>query len=552
MSPERWKKVEAIFNAALAFNSVERDEFVRRACDGDQALLEQIVSMLANDENSEPFFAQGVFGLIESPEGNGSVSDENINRRIGVYKLVEQLGRGGMGAVYLAERADQEFRQQAAIKLINRGMNSDLVLQRFRHERQILADLNHPHIARLLDGGTTPDGLPYFVMEYIKGQSILEYCNEQKLSIKERLSLFLQVCSAVRFAHQKTIIHRDIKPSNILVTTDGIAKLLDFGIAKILDGKNSSDTLEITAPTQRLLTPAYASPEHLQGLTVNQVSDIYSLGILLYELLSDHHPYRSQIQLSGQIEEIMKDKNPEKPSEIIFAASRNSLEQEGKGKLTSEIIGANCSTTAAQLHEELKGNLDAIVLKAVNKNPGLRHQSVDQLIEEIEQHLEGKSLLPDSIQFPDSAANDMAQSTILPAVSNPIQKTNKTLTSKKQISARQKGIRQAVFLMMIGVIGTLLIAFLSLEFKLKPTWMLIFAVLTILGSIMRITYALVFEENSQNILNNQVENSSFQADEKEISLLNNHFIPSGYWMEDSTFSVQDDDKASIQKKTEKT
>jgi serine/threonine protein kinase len=550
MSPEQWKKVEAIFNAALAFNSAERDEFVRRACDGDQVLLEQVFSMLANDENSESFFAPGVFSLLESTDGNSSVPDENINRKIGVYKLVTQLGRGGMGAVYLAERTDKEFRQQVAIKLIKRGMDTDLVLKRFRHERQILADLNHSHIARLLDGGTTSDGLPYFVMEYIKGQSILEYCNEQKLSIKERLNLFLQVCSAVGFAHQKAIIHRDIKPSNILVTTDGNAKLLDFGIAKILDGKNNSDTLEMTAPTQRLLTPEYASPEHLQGFPVSHVSDIYSLGVLLYELLSGHHPYRSQMQLSGQIEEIIKDKNPERPSEIIFAASRNSLGREGKGKLTSEIISANRGITAAQLHEELKGNLDAVVLKAINKNPVLRHQSVVELIKEIEQHLEGENLPSNSIQPLHSAANKTVQSPISLDENYPFQKTTQALINKKQISKRQKGIRQAVFLMMIGVIGTLLIAFLSLEFKLKPTWMLIFAVLTILGSIMRFTYALVFEETSQVILNNRVENSTFQADEKEIPQINNQFIPPGYWMEDSTYSVRDD-KAPVRKNTEK-
>lgn len=552
MSPERWKKVEAIFNAALAFDPGEREGFVRRACGDDRELIEQVVLMLSNDENSESLFEPGVFGLLEPSTRVAPVADENINRLIGVYRLIKPLGRGGMGAVYLAERADGEFRQKVAVKLIKRGMDTDLVLRRFRHERQILADLNHPNIARLLDGGTTSEGLPYFVMEYIDGQSILKYCDERKLSIKERLRLFLQICSAVKFAHQKTIIHRDIKPNNILVTTDGVAKLLDFGIAKILEAERASDTLGNPTSTIRMLTPDYASPEHAQGLPVTQVSDIYSLGILLYVLLTDQHPYRSKNRRSSEIEEITNENNAEKPSEKILAIKHNSFENKKKNKSSSETISANRGISINQLHEELKGNLDAIVLKAINKNPRFRHQSADQLIKDIEQHLEGKSLSLDLV----SSTSPIENQSLEPAASSnndiPDQKTKPVLAPKKQISSRQKGIRQSVILMMLGIIGTPLIAFLSLELRLKPTWTLIFAVLTILGGIMRLGYTLIFEKSStQNILDSGIENSVLQTSEKKTPLLNNQLPPLGYWMEDLTSLVQEDDSLQAQKINDK-
>jgi eukaryotic-like serine/threonine-protein kinase len=547
MSPERWKKVEAIFNAALAFDSGEREDFVRRACGDDQELFNQVVSMLSNDESSESLFEQGVLGLLEPSTCVVPVRDENINRRIGVYRLIQELGRGGMGAVYLAERADGEFHQQVAVKLIKRGMDTDLVLRRFRHERQILANLNHSNIARLLDGGTTLEGLPYFVMEYIDGQSILKYCNEHKLSIKERLRLFLQICSAVKFAHQKTIIHRDIKPNNILVTKDGIAKLLDFGIAKILEADSSSNTLENPNSTIRMLTPDYASPEHAQGLPVTPVSDIYSLGVLLYVLLTDQHPYRSQSRQLSETEEVKNEKNAEKPSEIIFALRLDTLESKIKAKVSTETLATNRNTTVSQLHEELKGNLDSIVLKAINKNPNGRHQSVEQLIKEIEQHLEGKSLLLDSINL-SPGLNQNTESANLSIKPKTDQNMETAWVVKKQISPRQKGIKQGVILMIAGIIGTPLIAFLSLELKLKPTWTLIFAVLTILGGIMRLGYALIFEESSApSLLMDENPNLLLNRDEKERSLSTNHFISPAYWMEDSIDSIRSDEKEQDQK-----
>jgi serine/threonine protein kinase len=552
MSPESWKKVEAIFNAALAFDNTEQEDFVRRACNHDPELIEQVTLMLANYDASESFFETGVLNLFELQTQKVEEIDENINRQIGVYHLVRQLGSGGMGAVYLAERADQEFRQRVAIKLIKRGMDSDQVLKRFRHERQILADLNHPHIARLLDGGTTTDGLPYFVMEYIDGQSILEYCKRNRLSVKERLQLFLQVCSAVRLAHEKTIVHRDIKPSNILVTTDGTAKLLDFGIAKILDGDRGSEEFDNTSPTLRLLTPEYASPEHAQGLAVTQASDIYSLGILLYELLTDYHPYRSQIPLSCEIEEVKKGEEPAHPSKIILALKHGSLKNKGKDELTAEIVSANRSTTIDGLHNELKGSLDRIVLKAINKNPNLRHQSADQLIREIEEHLDGKSFSSDLISLPLSNLSENPQSAVSLSGNNEERKNKEDLDNRNQLSPRQKGVRQSVILLMAGLIGTPLITFLSLEFRLKPTWMLIFAVLTIFGGMMRLGYTLIFEKSVAQINQfNDIEDLPLEIGNKETPQLNNSFIPPGHWMGDSTYSVLEKDSTKFKRKTDK-
>ena len=209
-------------------------------------------------------------------------------RRIGPYRVVREIGRGGMGAVYLAARADEQFEQRVAIKLIKRGMDTDDIIRRFRNERQILANLRHPHIATLLDGGITEEGLPYFAMDYVEGAPIDQYCDQHKLSIRNRLNLFRMICSAVQFAHQNLIVHRDIKPGNIIVTPEGVPVLLDFGIAKLLDAEHSQETM----PGQRPMTPECASPEQVRGEPITTASDIYSLGILLYKLLTGHQPYR--------------------------------------------------------------------------------------------------------------------------------------------------------------------------------------------------------------------------------------------------------------------
>ena len=289
MTPERWQRINEMFQAALALDGGERSAFLFAQSAGDDNLRRKVAALLASHEKAEGFIQGSVFGagaqlLVEDE------AEAMIGQHIGLYKINREIGRGGMGTVYLATRDDDQFEQQVAIKVVNRGMDTDLVLARFLNERQILAGFAHPNIACLFDGGSTRTGLPYFIMEYIEGQAIDDYCDSQRLSTAARLELFRIVCSAVQYAHQHLVIHRDIKPSNILVTAAGVPKLLDIGIAKLLHSEaNQRDAS--TAIVQRLMTPEYASPEQIRGEEVTTVSDVYSLGVLLYELLSGHSPY---------------------------------------------------------------------------------------------------------------------------------------------------------------------------------------------------------------------------------------------------------------------
>jgi serine/threonine protein kinase len=240
--------------------------------------------------------------------------DPIVGRRIGVYLLQEEVGHGGMGTVYRAERADGEFRQTVAVKLIKRGMDTDLILKRFRRERQILAALNHPNIAYFLGGGSTDDGRPYFVMEYIEGQPLYGYCDEKRLTTSQRLKIFREICFAVNAAHQLKVIHRDLKPSNVLVKIDGKPKLLDFGIAKVLDPDLMATDIEPTATQMRAMTPEYASPEQISGDEIDRASDIYSLGVILYELLTGHRPYSLQRRVPDEDARIIREEEPTNPS----------------------------------------------------------------------------------------------------------------------------------------------------------------------------------------------------------------------------------------------
>ncbi|MGH9755954.1 MAG: protein kinase domain-containing protein, partial [Blastocatellia bacterium] len=297
---------------------------------------------------------------FEPEETGGSL----IGRLIGVYRVISLIGRGGMGAVYLAERDDAQFDQQVAIKIIKRGMDTDFIRERFLRERQILAGLDHPHIARLLDGGATEDGLPYFVMEYVAGVAITDYCEANKLSIAERLKLFRQVCAAVQHAHQKLVAHRDLKPSNILVNRDGAPKLLDFGVAKLLAPDHDQTR---TRTEQRMLTPDYASPEQVRGETITTAADIYSLGVVLYELLTGRRLRHFKTASPVEIERAICETEPAKPSDAV----------------SPEMI------SAGKMQKQLAGDLDNIVLMAMRKEPERRYQSVEQFSEDIRRHLEG-------------------------------------------------------------------------------------------------------------------------------------------------------------------
>jgi non-specific serine/threonine protein kinase/serine/threonine-protein kinase len=288
-----------------------------------------------------------------------------------------------MGSVYLATRDDEQYRQQVAIKLIKTGLGGDVLRRRFRTEMQILADLNHPNIARLLDGGETIDHVPYLVMEYVEGRSINEYCAEHDLTTEQRLELFTTVCAAVQYAHQHLVVHRDIKPGNILVTNEGVPKLVDFGIAKLLErGAETMSPATVTA--MHFMTPEYASPEQVRGVSVTTATDVYSLGVVLYELLSGRPPYRLDNRMPHEIAKVILEQDPERPSASIN--TRRKVESNngsnGKGATTSVV-------NLPKLRGRLKGDLDNIVLKAIRKEPERRYASVQQLADDIDRHLTG-------------------------------------------------------------------------------------------------------------------------------------------------------------------
>ncbi|HST12998.1 MAG TPA: serine/threonine-protein kinase, partial [Terriglobales bacterium] len=312
MTPERWQQVKGVLQQALEISPLERAAFLSQACAADEPLRLEVESLLADEE-------AGAEGFLETPLWTSAVfesalADSWVGRRIGAYQIVDLIGEGGMGSVYRGVRADEQYEKQVAIKVVRQGLGTAFALAQFRAERQILANLDHPHIARLLDGGTTDTGLPYLVMELVEGEAIDRYCNVHKLAVDDRLRLFLRVCSGVQYAHQHLVIHRDLKPGNILVTADGTPKLLDFGIAKILDPGTAPGGSEPTLNMMRMLTPEYASPEQVRGEVVTTASDVYSLGVVLFRLLTGQHPFRAQTQSPDEILRATRDTEPPRPS----------------------------------------------------------------------------------------------------------------------------------------------------------------------------------------------------------------------------------------------
>lgn len=402
MTPDRWQKIESIFEAAIDLPVENRQEYVLRACEGDLDLQREVSRLLASDESADDFIESPVWtdSNFLNSKAKKAISDslddrydtarasDLIGRQVGVYRIVKEIGRGGMGAVLLAERADGEFSQKVAIKLIKRGMDSDFIIRRFRHERQILASFEHPYIARLLDGGTLPDGVPYFVMEYIEGQSLYNYADKHQLNIAARLKLFQKVCSAIEYAHERQIIHRDIKPSNILINKYGNPKLLDFGIAKVLDPDLIHESLNPTASLMRMMTPDYASPEQVKGEEITASSDIYSLGILLYELITGHRPYNFDGRALHEISRVICDVSPEIPSRVIDIPE-NLLLQYSASK--SNFATARDSDPG-RLKNTLSGNFDNIVMKALEKSPSDRYRSARELADDIGRHLAGQAV----------------------------------------------------------------------------------------------------------------------------------------------------------------
>ena len=316
-----------------------------------------------------------------------------VDARVGAYRLVRELGQGGMGTVFLAVRDDDVFHKRVALKILKRGMDTESIVRRFRTERQILAGLDHPNIARLLDGGTTADGLPYLVMEYVEGAPLVDYADTRHLETTARLDLFLVLCGAVQYAHQNLVIHRDIKPANVLVTPDGVPKLLDFGIAKLLNAELSGQTLAAaTAPGLQLMTPEYASPEQVRGEQVTTATDVYSLGILLYELLTGRRPYHLTSRAISEIVRVVCEAEPLRPS----VAVTRPLESADAAVPTTGLGEAARSTRprdSQRLRRSLEGDLDNIVMKAIGKEPAQRYASVDQFAEDVRRHLAGMPVL---------------------------------------------------------------------------------------------------------------------------------------------------------------
>jgi len=308
-------------------------------------------------------------------------------RRIGAYRVMRELGRGGMGAVYLGSRADAAYEKLVAIKVVLPPLDLVSAVRRFREERQILATLDHPNIARLFDGGSTEEGLPYFVMEYIEGQAIDRWCNERKLTVTSRLELFQSVCSAVSYAHHLLIVHLDLKPANILVTPDGVVKLLDFGIARLL--RSDDDTVRAAAVGRQLrMTPEYASPEQIKGAVLGTSSDLYSLGVVLYELLTGHRPYRLHSQIVHEIARVICEEEPTRPSTVVVELEDRDEDGSAEARLTPDAVSEVREGTPARLRRRLQGDLDNILLTALRKEPSRRYESVERFAEDLRRHVE--------------------------------------------------------------------------------------------------------------------------------------------------------------------
>jgi len=373
MDSARWNRIQEIFGQALEMGEEERGSYLKEACGDDSELLAEIQSLLKADSQEHSMLDGVAMDAVGSPDLLTLVGKE-----VGPYRLVSPIGEGGMGAVYLAERDDGQFEQRVALKLIRPGVHSQVVIKRFREERQILAQLQHPNIARLLDGGMSSDGQPYLVMEYIDGMPLLQYCDSQKVGINDRLNLFRDVCSAIQYAHKRLIIHRDLKPGNILVTRDGSVKLLDFGIARVIGDDIAGPSLTQTG--MRLMTPEYASPEQVRGEVVGTATDIYSMGVLLYELLTGVRPLTFNSRSPVEVEKVVTGHEPTRPS----LAVQNTTQMES----STEILEVR-KTNRRQLHNLLKGDLDTICLMALRKEPERRYSSIEQFSEDIRRYLTG-------------------------------------------------------------------------------------------------------------------------------------------------------------------
>lgn len=365
---DRWEQIEKLFERASDLPAEKRPQFLDLHCKDDAELRREVESLLASDEKAQEFLESHV--LPSDPKSFVEEMDDPwLDQRLGAYRIERRLGRGGMGQVYLASRADGAFQQKVAIKIVKRGMDTESVLRRFRAERQALAQLQHPGIARLLDGGSTHDGLPYLVMEFVDGKPLHQFCDEKRMRIAQRIRIFRQVCLAVDAAHRAQIVHRDLKPGNILVTAEGAPKLLDFGVAKLLDPDVVDFTLPRTIEGQSFLTPEYASPEQIRGEPVTLASDIFSLGVILYELLTGQRPDRARL---------------EKPSEAMARPKTDD---------TTSTTSWQRGAEPDRLREMLRGDLEIVVMKALHPEPARRYAGARELAEDLRRYQENLPIL---------------------------------------------------------------------------------------------------------------------------------------------------------------
>lgn len=375
MNSGKWTKIETICNEALTLTGEDRKTYVEEMCGDDKDLLREVNSLLSQTDQDVSFIDQPLVTINSTQILDGRTSFKE--NQIGPYKLIREIGTGGMGQVYLAARNDDQFDQYAAIKVIRKEFVTDDSVRRFHAERQILASLNHTHIARLFDGGSTEDGLPWFAMEYIEGVPFIQYCDQHKIPVQKRLRMFLSVCTAVQYAHQNLVVHRDLKPGNILITNNETPKLLDFGIAKLIQDESDSAPFQTR---RQMMTVEYASPEQNRGESISTSTDIYSLGVILNELLSGTLPHDLVGKNPVEIDKIFQNRKPKNPSDCI------------NGNNEADIAESR-STTADKLRRQLKGDLDSIVSKALRYEPAERYSSVEQLSNDIRRYLDGRPVL---------------------------------------------------------------------------------------------------------------------------------------------------------------
>ena len=386
MNREEWQRVKEILHHALELAGDERTAYLDEACGADAALRREVESLAESHDQAGTFIEPAEAAAPETP----LPETMRVGSDIGPYRIVQLIAEGGMGAVYQAVRVDDLYRKVVAIKVIRRGVHGDYALRHFDTERQILAHLDHPNIAKLLDGGTTPDGRPYFVMDFIAGTPIDEYCDAHHLTIPQRLDFFLTVCATVHYAHQNLVIHRDIKPQNILVTEEGALKLLDFGIAKLLDPDSLG--LGATLTTMQAMTPEYASPEQLSGGKITTASDVYALGVLLFRLLTGRRPYAVTTRGIDELWDHIKNRPPRRPSTVIRTT------EDG---VTVDTVSEARRTRPEKLERQLSGDLDNILMMALRKEPERRYCSAEQFGADIRRHLNGHPVTarPDTIRY---------------------------------------------------------------------------------------------------------------------------------------------------------